>query len=408
MARPSRPEQAGAAGAECNIEWFRKETCAVFANDGKCLHLSANWQNLTGYTGAQSLGKKFIPLLRKTDQRKFLSFLAAPHRDKNLRFCLHHSDSHWEWFEITDWKQDAEGNLVLLLHRITDEIQKDSALQKASIEAELALRGQSEFFAHISHELRTPLNAILGFTQMMHQGMFGEVSNPRYSDYLRIMERSGQDLLGKINDLLEISSLCAGIDHLNEKNIPLSELMKNVIDIHSRELFLRRIQVDVDMLPVTLIGDRIKLQQAFSHLLRNAVKFSPEDTMIRLFTYRSDDGKLCISLSDEGGGFSDDQLDYFRDRNGRQFSFLERNRKLLGFGLPLAEELIRLHGGTIACRNLAKGGAEVTITLPSSRVIAITHETTTATRPLRKSSTKPPLTPLQTISRNDSASLSSV
>ncbi len=391
MARNTRHVQTDAVSGHPSIEWFRKEACVSFTADGKCLHLSANWQKLTGYAPEKCLGKKFIPLLRAADQRKFLSFLAKPQSAQKLRFCLNHAQGHWEWFETADHMIAEDGNITLLMHRVTEEIQKENALQKASLEAELALRGQSEFFAHISHELRTPLNAILGFAQMMHQGMFGEIANPRYRDYVQILERSGQDLLGKINDLLEISSLCAGIDQLNEKNIPLPELMKNVIDIHARELFCRHVRVDTDVPQLAVIGDRVKLQQAVSHLLKNAVKFSPENGVIKLSGKMLADGRLALSIHDQGSGFSDDQLAYFQDR-AHQFSFLERNRKLLGFGLPLAEELIRLHDGDITCRNAVKGGAEVIITLPAARIISITPEPTppaSKKAPLRSSAARP-------------------
>lgn len=373
MARETRSEQS-------MVAWFRKEACVNFDTSGNCLSLSANWHNLTGYAPEKCLGKRFLPLLRKTDQRRFQSFLAAPSADKKIRFCLHHADGQWEWFETVDRMQGEGNTITLLLHKVTEDIQKETALQKATLEAELALRGQSEFFAHISHELRTPLNAILGFAQMMHQGMFGDIANPRYSDYLQIMERSGQELLGKINDLLEISSLCAGIDHLAEKNIPLTELVKSVIDTHARELFCRRIQVEADIAPLTLVGDRVKLTQALSHLLRNAIKFSPEDSIIHLRSKHRDDGSMMLTLSDQGNGFSEEQLSYFRDRS-HQFSFLERNRKLLGFGLPLAEELIRLHGGDVTCRNIPGSGAEIILTLPRSRVIAVIPEKSAPRKP---------------------------
>jgi two-component system cell cycle sensor histidine kinase PleC len=374
MARQNRSGQSSDATIDPQtMDWFRKEACVSFDAAGNCLTLSSNWQKLTGYAPEKCLGKRFIPLIRKTDQRKFQNFLAAPSADKKIQFCLHHANGSWEWFETADMILGENNEITLLLHKITDDIQKDNALQKATLEAELALRGQSEFFAHISHELRTPLNAILGFAQMMHQGMFGEIANPRYSDYLQIMEHSGQELLGKINDLLEISSLCAGIDHLTEKNIPLPELIKAVIDTHARELFVRRIQVEADIAPLNIIGDRTKLQQALSHLVRNAIKFSPEDSIITLRSHHREDGSLALTLTDQGTGFSEEQLSHFHGRT-QQFSFLERNRKLLGFGLPLAEELIRLHQGEVGCRNAHALGAEVTVTLPAERVIAVRPE----------------------------------
>lgn len=376
MAQPTRSEQADTAAIHPeNMDWFRKEACVSFDASGNCLKLSSNWSKLTGYAPEKCLGKRFLPLIRKTDQRKFQNFLAAPSAEKPIRFCLEHSEGHWEWFETADMLMGDNGEVTLLLHIVTEDIKKENALQKAHLEAELALRGQSEFFAHISHELRTPLNAILGFAQMMHQGMFGEIANPRYSDYIQIMESSGQELLGKINDLLEISSLCAGIDHLTERTLPLPELIKAVIDTHARELFFRRIQIEADIDTLSIVGDRAKLTQALSHLLRNAIKFSPEDSVIVLRGEQREDSSLLITLRDQGAGFSEEHLKHFRDRT-RQFSFLERNRKLLGFGLPLAEELVRLHDGDIECRNAIRGGAEVLLTLPAARVISVVPEAT--------------------------------
>lgn len=350
------------------VAWFRKEACASF--DGKtanCISLSENWQQLTGHTPTSCMGRNFLTLLRKTDQYKFLKLLAYPTLEKPLRFCLQHAEGHWEWFSVADFMVSAEGAITLLLHRITEDVQRENALHKATQEAELALRGQSEFFAHISHELRTPLNAILGFAQMMHQGTFGEITNPRYRDYLGIMNQSGQELLGKINDLLEISSLCAGIDQLNERRVSLADLMRSVVDTHSRELFFRHIQVNIDLPSVAIAGDRIKLQQALSHLLKNALKFSPDYSTISLCGHLQEDHSLCMVISDRGCGFSEEQLAHFHHRK-QSFSFLERNRKLFGFGLPLAEELIRLHDGMMTCRNGSEGGAEVLITLPAERV----------------------------------------
>lgn len=367
------------------VSWFRKEACVSF--DGKtaeCLSLSENWKQLTGYAQEYCIGKHFLPLLRKTDQYKFLKFLAYPMLEKPVKFMLEHADGGWEWFQIADFMVSAEDNIItLLIHHITDDVQRENALHKATQEAELALRGQSEFFAHISHELRTPLNAILGFAQMMQQGTFGEITNPRYQDYLEIMNHSGQELLGKINDLLEISSLCAGIDQLNEKAISLQDLVSNVVDIHTRELFFRHIQVHVDIPAVMLRGDRIKLQQALSHLLKNSLKFSPDYSSIFLSGKLTAEGGFTLVMIDQGRGFTEEQLAHFYQRR-RHFSFLERNRKLLGFGLPLAEELIRLHDGNLQCRNAAEGGAEVLLTLPPHRVIAAMPEEIAPTKQYSK------------------------
>jgi len=358
-----------ASGCEY-IDLFCKEVCFTFDENGFCVDISENWPSVSGYNVHDCLHESLFSFIRKVDQKKIYQLIESPALVKKPRFRLRHQAGHWEWFEITAVKRTDEGLIRMAAAKISDEVAKEHELQKASLEAELAMRGQSEFFAHISHELRTPLNAILGFSQMMHQGMFGEIENPRYRDYIRLLEQSGQDLLGKINDLLEISSLCAGIDKVSEQNIPLKDLVRNVVDSHSRELFSRHLQVNVQLVNASVVGDRIKLHQALSHLLKNAMKFSPAETSIRFSAELNENEDLEITLVDEGPGFTAEHLHYFRE-HPKNFTFLERNRRLMGFGLPLADELIRLHGGRIQCRNSEETGAEIVITLPAKRVIAV-------------------------------------
>jgi PAS domain S-box-containing protein len=383
----SRGVATKATRVQHSMEWFQKEASAAFDTKGNCLSLSDNWQNLTGYSPAKCLGKRFFNLLRESDKKRFHALVTSPVAiKKNLRFSLLHAEGHWDWFEVAAMREE-DGERILLLHHVSEEVKKDAALRKAKMETELALHGQSEFFAHISHELRTPLNAILGFAQMMHQGMFGEIRNPRYRDYVEIMEHSGNELLSKINDLLEISSLCAGLESLTNKNIPLPEMVKSVVDAFARELFCRHIRIEGDILPVMIVGDRVKLQQALSHLLRNALKFSPDDAVISLRAIQQEDGSLAFTVQDQGAGFSDAHLEYFQEKT-QHFTFLERNRKLLGFGLPLAEEMVRLHGGALICTNAPAGGAKILFTLPASRIIAVIPEPEPRSVKRRVSTTK--------------------
>ncbi len=363
-----KPQQNGSY-----VQWFGKEFFGTFSIDGNCNSISANLPNVIGHDVAKCLGPGFANLIRKIDIRKFKKMLSNQDSQRKLRLRIRHVAGHWEWLEVSTVTRLDSGDIGVIFHKITDEVAKENALQRATAEAELALRGQSEFFAHISHELRTPLNAILGFTQMMHQGMFGEIANPRYRDYIQFLEQSGKELLDKIDDLLEISSLCAGIDKLNERNVILLDIVREVVNIHARELFARHIHVDIDIENIILVADKIKIQQALSHIIRNAVKFSPEHTVISIYSERKNDGSISLVVTDEGKGFSSEQIEYFVNSD-KNLAFLERNRKLMGFGLPLAEELIRLHNGKLTCRNHKDKGAEITITLPAKRIIAIKND----------------------------------
>ena len=355
------------------VTYFRKEALATFDDQAHCLGISANGSTVLNQRRASLLGKSFCRPLSERDCRKFTTFLEQASPQRTLRL-----QRKEEWLEISYIRATDDGH-VLLIQNITEHVRQANALRKASLEAELALRGQSEFFAHISHELRTPLNAIMGFSEIMHQELFGELHNPRYRDYMDILHQSSQDLLKKINDLLEISSLTAGIDEMNEVNLPLEELVRGAINVHARDLFRRHIRVDVSLSRCTLICDRLKLQQAITHLLHNAIKFAPPESVITVDAQCAANGSLTLSIADEGNGFTDQQLETL-DKCKEHFSFMERNRRLLGFGLPLAQELALLHGGSLRCRNLPTGGAEVTITLPRERVIGVQqlHPTTVA------------------------------
>lgn len=355
------------------IAWFGREFFGVFSRNGECQRVSENIEQVVGYTPQQCEGPGFKQHIRKIDIKKFQQLLSKPDSNKDLRIRIKNPQGHWEWLEAGHATKQRDGTVAVIFHKITQEVSKESALQKATMETELAMRGQSEFFAHISHELRTPLNAILGFSEMMHQGMFGEVNNPRYRDYIAFLQQSGQELLHKIDDLLEISSFCAGVDALVEKNVPLQDIIKTAINAHARDLFARHIQVNVQVQDVLLVADRVKLQLACAHLIRNALKFSPQGGVITIESSVDKRGKLSLAIRDHGKGFSKAQLAYFSD-SVEELSFHDRSLKVMGFGLPLADELIRLHGGQMSCRNCENGGAEVMISLPARRIISVKKE----------------------------------
>src|SRR5258708_34277764 len=112
------------------------------------------------------------------------------------------------WLQIRE-SRTASGNLARVETDITDLMQHEAALRRAKDEAESANRAKSEFLAMMSHELRTPLNAIIGFSEVMHDGLFGSLQ-PRYQEYLKDIKDSGQHLLQIISDILDMSKLDAG------------------------------------------------------------------------------------------------------------------------------------------------------------------------------------------------------
>src|SRR5262249_14749412 len=150
-------------------------------------------------------------------------------------------------------------------------------LANKSGQLEIASQHKSEFLANMSHELRTPLNAILGFSEVLAEGMFGEI-NDKQAEYLRDILESGRHLLSLINDILDLSKIEAGRMELEPTDFDLPSAIDNALALVRERAGRRGITLgravadDMGMMR----GDERKVKQVLLNLLSNAIKFTPE------------------------------------------------------------------------------------------------------------------------------------
>ncbi len=237
--------------------------------------------------------------------------------------------------------------------------------QKA--EAETANRAKSEFLANMSHELRTPLNAIIGFSELMQQETFGPLGSQKYVDYSSDIKQSGEYLLGVISDVLDMSRLEAGRIRLQKSDFEIDSAVTgaiSTIDALARE---KGIAVVAESLPGKRIhADRSALEKILTILLRNAVKFTPNEGRISVRT-RLIQGALNVYVQDTGMGIAAEPL----ARLGRPFEQLEgaldNGMKGSGLGLAIARSLVDLHGGSMRIRSTVGAGTIVRVHLPQAR-----------------------------------------
>ena len=232
-----------------------------------------------------------------------------------------------------------------------------------SRQLETASRHKSEFLANMSHELRTPLNAIIGFSEVLAQGMFGEV-NEKQSEYLRDILESGRHLLSLINDILDLSKIEAGRMELEASEFDMPEAIQNALTL-VRERALRRgiaLHHVIDDRVAEIRADERKLKQVLLNLLSNAIKFTPEGGRIEVRATPAD-GAIEVSVTDTGIGIAPEEQEAVFEEF-RQVGTADKKAEGTGLGLALSRKFVELHGGKIHVTSHVGVGSTFTFTLP--------------------------------------------
>jgi signal transduction histidine kinase len=243
-------------------------------------------------------------------------------------------------------------------------------LRAALISADSANRTKSQFLAVMSHELRTPLNAIIGFSEMLIAETFGALGHERYREYARDIRSSGTHLLALISDILDLSRLDAGATELHEQTINVADLIDPVL----RMIYDQAVKGDVAIerqaeprLPL-IRADKRRLRQVLINLVSNAVKFTPPGGRICVRVFRAGP-ELAVSVADTGIGIAPEDIPKAFERFRQIDNTLSRKYEGTGLGLPLARQLMELHGGRLVLESELQKGTTATIFLPEERVL---------------------------------------
>jgi signal transduction histidine kinase len=257
--------------------------------------------------------------------------------------------------------RDELGALAANVNRMNDE------LQRLYRELETASRHKSEFLANMSHELRTPLNAIIGFSQVLRDGLFGEV-NAKQEEYLEDILTSGHHLLALINDVLDLSKVEAGQVQLELAPFSIQDALERGVSMVREQATRNGVQVTLhanDGLHV-VTGDERRVRQVIFNLLSNAVKFTSAGGSVDVTATRAN-GEVRVSVADTGPGITEDDL----GRIFEEFQQTEagaRQHEGTGLGLALSKRFVEMHGGRIWCDSEVGKGSTFVFTIPSAAV----------------------------------------
>lgn len=266
--------------------------------------------------------------------------------------------------------------IVSVVRDISERKRLDEELRVALKKMSAANDAKSAFVANMSHELRTPLNAIIGFSDLILTEPFGPLGHPRYREYIDDIHKSGIHLLDSINDILDLARLDAGKMEISDDDVSLREMTDEACSVMAMQAERAALRV-TNAVPVDLPhirGDERRLKQVVLNLLSNAIKFTPAGGMITLEAAEVASG-LVLRICDTGIGIAEDDLPVVFERFGQVDSKLARKYEGTGLGLPLARQIIELHGGSLSIDSKVNEGTVVSVTLPYKRIIRPTQDT---------------------------------
>lgn len=228
-------------------------------------------------------------------------------------------------------------------------------------------RLKQEFLANMSHELRTPLNSIIGYSEVLLDGVDGELNDDAQED-VEAIYLSGKHLLNLINEILDLAKIEAGQMQLQYKNLDFSTVVQDLITqnqilVKDKPIELKIVEDD----PVPDIeADPVRLSQIMLNLISNASKFTEKGSITVRYGMQDDD-RLYTRIEDTGIGMTEADKNRVFERFHQADGSSTRRAGGTGLGLTITRQLIQMHGGDIYVESELGKGSTFWFTLPISR-----------------------------------------
>ncbi len=224
------------------------------------------------------------------------------------------------------------------------------------------------FLRHISHELKTPLTSIREGTELMREGISGEL-NSQQGEIVELLYDNSIQLQKLIEDLLNFNTVSAKGTVLNLQPVRLDEVVADAIQKYKASVMARNLKFVTKLGQVTILGDREKLRTVIDNLLSNAVKYSPDMGCIRVGV-NAKSGYAVLDVLDEGPGIPHEQQRLIFKAFYQGSVQHTGHVKGSGIGLSIVKEYVHAHGGRVAVMNKVKRGAHMRVALPVKRKAA--------------------------------------
>ncbi len=278
------------------------------------------------------------------------------------------------------------GGIVLYIRMLTRQRnylestvqQRTAELVSAKERAEKSERIKQQFLANMSHEIRTPMNAIVGMSNALRRD--APTDEIMRSSYVEAIASSSENLLGIVNEILDLSKIEAGKLELEkvrmEPRVALDQLLE-VMRYRAEEKGLSLKASVAPEVPVAVIGDATRLQQVLMNLVGNAIKFTERGSItihLDVQEHLSDAVMLRCTVTDTGIGIAAERLARVFDEFTQAESDHTRRFGGTGLGLTICKRLVEMQGGTISANSETGKGSAFTFTIPYGHALATDPE----------------------------------
>jgi len=248
--------------------------------------------------------------------------------------------------------------------------EKNKKLQDALDRLQELSRLKSNFLATVSHELRTPLTSVIGYSEMLLEGIAGEL-NDEQKDYLKTILEKGESLLRLISSILDLSRIEARGVQLVRKPTQLDDLVQSALESVLPQSIKKKLKLHTQVSPglPKVVIDADKLRQCLVNLLSNSVKFTPAGGNVTIGADRDGEDTVRLWVEDTGVGIPEEHLPRLFERFYKEDP--ARSGGGTGLGLAIVKRLVEAHQGSIHVEANEPVGPVFVVTLPAGRTSAI-------------------------------------
>lgn len=318
--------------------------------DGNWTYLNPAWEEFTGLTVEESLGKHYSGFFGKeSNESIFGDVVFKELEDKTIKrvvkYVNHNGEEHWASVVLkvvsnNGWYEGTIGSIV----NITKLKAVENDLILARDKESKANKAKAEFLSTMSHEIRTPLNAVIGISHIL----LLEDHKEEQIENLNALKFSSEHLLGLINDILDFNKIESGVLELELREFSLENILQGLQKVFQQKAKEKRINFRIKKdseLPDILKGDSMRLFQILTNLVNNAVKFTEEGKVtldIEVSSQTDDKVVILFQIIDTGIGIPVNKLDKIFESFTQANSNTTREYGGTGLGLAICKKLLEI------------------------------------------------------------------